>query len=308
MNLIQSRGRWNAKSIAEELNCSERTIYRDLEVLEFSGVPWYFDDEGQCYRVRPDYKFPVLGLTDDELLGQALATAATNSPGLDVNAGAAPTTRKIAAASSTQAKQILADAEALVSVLDLKLVDHSRHHEAIKTVQISLLERRQLSGTYDTPYEPRPLKLKLHPFRLTLIKNAWYLVARPHDEVSPRTYRVARFKTLRTLGEAAVVPEDFSLRSYLGNAWGVYRGEVKYDVKLHFPNPTARIVTETTWHHSQKADFQRDGSVILSFLVDGLEEIANWVLSWTGRCRILQPMDLRNRVNAQLQAGLAMNT
>jgi predicted DNA-binding transcriptional regulator YafY len=72
LNLVQSRGRWNAKSIADELGCSERTIYRDLEVLEFAGVPWYFDEQDQCYRVRSDYKFPALGLTEDELLGHSL--------------------------------------------------------------------------------------------------------------------------------------------------------------------------------------------------------------------------------------------
>ncbi|MCA9234565.1 MAG: helix-turn-helix domain-containing protein, partial [Planctomycetales bacterium] len=39
LNLIQSRGRWNAQAIAEELGCSQRTVYRDLQVLEFAGVP-----------------------------------------------------------------------------------------------------------------------------------------------------------------------------------------------------------------------------------------------------------------------------
>ncbi|MCA9234562.1 MAG: helix-turn-helix domain-containing protein, partial [Planctomycetales bacterium] len=39
LNLIQSRGRWNAQALAEELECSQRTVYRDLQVLEFAGVP-----------------------------------------------------------------------------------------------------------------------------------------------------------------------------------------------------------------------------------------------------------------------------
>ena len=87
LNLIQSRGRWNAKAIAAELHCSPRTVHRDLEVLEFAGVPWYFDEHEKCYRVRPDFRFPTLMLTDDEVLGQAIATALTKSPGLDVGGG-----------------------------------------------------------------------------------------------------------------------------------------------------------------------------------------------------------------------------
>ena len=45
LELIQSRGRWNAKAIAAELECGEvRTVYRDLETLEFAGIPWHYDE------------------------------------------------------------------------------------------------------------------------------------------------------------------------------------------------------------------------------------------------------------------------
>lgn len=32
LQLLQSKGRYNARAIAQELGCSERTVYRDLEV------------------------------------------------------------------------------------------------------------------------------------------------------------------------------------------------------------------------------------------------------------------------------------
>jgi predicted DNA-binding transcriptional regulator YafY len=43
LELIQGRGRYGIKEIAAELESSERTIFRDLSVLELAGVPWYFD-------------------------------------------------------------------------------------------------------------------------------------------------------------------------------------------------------------------------------------------------------------------------
>jgi len=308
LELVQSRGRWNAKVIAEEIGCSERTVYRDLEVLEFAGVPWYFDEADQCYRVRPDYRFPVFGLTEEEALGQALATALTTSPGLDVGSGAAATTRKLQATSPEAIKEILADAAELISVLDLKLADHSRHRESIKTVQFALLEGRQITGLYESPYEPGPMDLRLHPYRLCLIKNAWYIVGRQTDAEQPRTYRVARFKALRMLDQAADVPEDFDLKSYFGNAWAVFRGEKSYDVEILFTPEAAKVVTETTWHHSQKAKPQKDGSMILTFQVDGLEEITNWVLGWADRAKVIQPTALRERVVEKLRMALKRNS
>lgn len=257
--------------------------------------------------MQPDYHFPVVGLTEEEALGQALATAVTKSPGLNVSGGAAPTTRKLAVASGETIRQLMADAERLTSVLDLKMADHSRHQEAIKTVQLALIQRKQVTGQYQSPYEDRPVALKLHPYRLCLIKSAWYLIARPTDADQPLTYRIARFKTLRMLDVPARVPGEFDLREYFGNAWGVYRGDRAYDVEVRFSPEVARVVTETVWHHTQKAKSNSDGSVTLAFQVDGLEEIANWILSWAGRVMVVQPEDLKKLVIQRLQDALEMH-
>jgi len=58
LQLIQSSGPTTAQSIARELECSERTVYRDLQTLSAAGVPWYFDDYAQSYRIREGYKGP----------------------------------------------------------------------------------------------------------------------------------------------------------------------------------------------------------------------------------------------------------
>ena len=39
--LLQTRGRMTAQRLAEEMEVSERTIYRDLDALSLSGVPVY---------------------------------------------------------------------------------------------------------------------------------------------------------------------------------------------------------------------------------------------------------------------------
>ena len=41
LRLIQGRGQWHPKTIAHELEVSELTVYRDLEVLKFAAVPFY---------------------------------------------------------------------------------------------------------------------------------------------------------------------------------------------------------------------------------------------------------------------------
>jgi predicted DNA-binding transcriptional regulator YafY len=296
MQLIQRSGKWDAEGIARQLECSVRTVYRDLTVLELAGVPWAFDKGIGGYRVRPDYQFPVLQLTDEELIGQATATAATRAPGLDVSRGAGPTSEKLATRSGEHAEEILREAQRFTEVLDLKLADHSWHFDCIRTVQWALLTRKQLTGQYESPYEPKPVKLTLHPYRLCLIKSAWYLIAKTAGDPGPRTYRIVRFKSLRMTDKAAVIPREFNLRDYFGNAWSVYRGTDSHDVELLFEKGTADIVTETVWHHTQKARRHSNGTVTLTFTVDGLDEIVRWIVGWAGRVKVIAPAALRKKV------------
>lgn len=308
LNLIQSRGRWNLKAIASELGCSTRTIQRDLEVLEFSGVPWYLDDKDKCYRVRPDFRFPTLMLTQDETIGQVVATALTNASGLDISSGASPTTRKLAATSNDEIQQIIADAARIIEVSDLKLSDHSQHHGMIRTLQSALLEGKKITGRYDSPYEDEAVRLTIHPYRLCLIKQAWYVIGHIEGETKAKTFRVARFKTVRMLEKAALVPDQFDLREHFGNAWSVYRGDASYDIKLRFESPAAKVVTETVWHHSQEVKQHRDGSVTLSFTVDGLDEILHWILAWSGKVKVISPVELRDLLVQNLKNAVQINS
>lgn len=307
LEMIQGRARYGAKEIAAELEVSERTIFRDLVVLELAGVPWFYDEEDRRYRVRPGYNFPALNLDDGELIGQATAAVLTTAPGLDVTRGAMPATRKLRANSGERAAKLLEDVEQVTAVLDLKLADHSRSHEIIRTIQWSLTRPRRLMGTYLSPYEERTKRLDLHPYRLCLIRQAWYLVARPDGGDGPRTYRVARFRTLRPSDHPATVPECFDLQAYFGNAWGVYRGVRSYDVEVQFSPEAAELVTETTWHATQESERHEDGSVSLHFVVDGLDEIVHWVLGWSGRVTVVRPPELREMVLDHLRKAVELN-
>jgi predicted DNA-binding transcriptional regulator YafY len=55
-----------AKSLAEALEVSERTIYRDIQALSLSGVP-VEGEAGVGYRLRPEFHLPPLMFDEEEL-------------------------------------------------------------------------------------------------------------------------------------------------------------------------------------------------------------------------------------------------
>jgi len=296
LELVSGRGRWNPKTLAAELEVSERTVHRLRETLELVGVPTAYERAENAYRVHGSYRFPALHLTVDEAFGQAAATALGETDELKLPRGSADTTRKLAQTGTERLRRILTDASKLMTVLGLKLADHPQQRERIATVQKALVKRKRLSGTYRSPYEPGPVTLDLHPCRIALVKEAWYVIARPEGGEQPRTYRIVRFHSLAGTDHPAVVPDAFDLKTYFGNAWAVYRGDRCHDIELRFTADAAAPVLEHVWHRTQTVEHHAEGDVTLRFTVDGLDEILRWVLGWAGRVRVVKPAELRELV------------
>ena len=66
--LLQSRGQMTAQELANELEVSERTIYRDIDALSGAGIPVYGEagPEGG-YALLNSYRTNLTGLTEGEV-------------------------------------------------------------------------------------------------------------------------------------------------------------------------------------------------------------------------------------------------
>ncbi len=307
LELVSGRGRWNPKTLMAELEVSERTVHRLRETLELAGVPIAFDKTENAYRVHGSYRFPSLHLTDDEAFGQATATALTENEALKLPRRSTGTTRKLADTGSERVRHILDDATRLMDVMGLKLADHPDQRDRITIVQKALVERKRLMGTYQSPYEPVPVTLDLHPWRIALVKQAWYLIARPDGEDQPRTYRIVRFRSMKATSLPATIPDDFDLEDYFANAWAVYRGNRSHDIELRFTPDATDTVLEHVWHRTQTVERHVDGGVTLRFTVDGLNEMLRWVVGWAGRVRVVKPTELRDLVVDHHRKAVILN-
>ncbi len=50
------------RAVAQELECSTRTVQRILQTLSMAGVPVRYDAELRAYRLPPRFKFPGIGI------------------------------------------------------------------------------------------------------------------------------------------------------------------------------------------------------------------------------------------------------
>ena len=71
-----------AAQLAERLEVSERTIYRDMKMLEGAGIPYFYDPQTRSYHIRRDFFMPPVEMTLDESLALiALGDAPTAAGG-----------------------------------------------------------------------------------------------------------------------------------------------------------------------------------------------------------------------------------
>ncbi|MFH8565368.1 helix-turn-helix transcriptional regulator [Streptomyces sp. NPDC017988] len=209
--LLQNRGRMTAPELAEELEVSVRTVYRDAEALAASGVPVYAErGPAGGFRLLDGYRTRLTGLTDDEADSLALAGMPGAAADLGLGAELATAQLKLTAALPTglgeRSRRIQErfhlDAAAWFRTAEpaprLAVIAEAVWRERVLTARY-----RRWGGEVDR---------ELHPLGLVLKAGNWYLVASADGNV--RTYRVSRFLAVTVAEEPCVRPAGFDLAAY----------------------------------------------------------------------------------------------
>ena len=67
ISLVQSQRGWNAKTLAERCDTTERNIYRDINQIKEAGIP-IAHDKDKGYQISGTFFMPPVRLTFEEAL------------------------------------------------------------------------------------------------------------------------------------------------------------------------------------------------------------------------------------------------
>jgi predicted DNA-binding transcriptional regulator YafY len=301
ITLIQGSTDLNAGRLAELFETTERTIYRDLEVLVEAGVPISFDPETGGYSIRKDFFLRPVDLTLEEAMGMLLLAdqvgAREQIPHL---AAAGKAAEKLLAILPRPIGEIIQEVMPNVAV-SLARSSNEPTEDVYAAMRDAIQRRRALECEYESlsrkPQEDAGI-FRFDPFALYFGQRAWYVVGLHHGRNEIRTLKLSRFTRQKSIERPFAIPDDFSLDRHFGKAWRMMPSGTRtiHDIKIRFDATVAENVADTHWHDSQDVEFLADGSVEVSFQVDGLEEIIWWILSYGPHCQVLGPPVLRERV------------
>src|SRR5689334_14197279 len=187
--LLQARGRMTAQALADELEVSVRTIYRDVDSLHAAGVPLY-GDAGRAggYQLLDGYRTRLTGLTSEE--AGTLFLAGIPGPAAELGLGAVLAAAELKLRASLPG-ELAERAEAVRERFHLDAPGWFRADEPVPHLSIvadAVWRDRQLAVRYRRWKAPREVTRTLHPLGVVLKAGRWYLMARAGDRIT--AYRV----------------------------------------------------------------------------------------------------------------------
>jgi proteasome accessory factor B len=175
-------------------------------------------------------------------------------------------------------------------------------------LQNAIRTRRKIQLSYHSLYEQADIATVLSPYHLTYNHRAWYILGHSSIHKSTRTFKLNRIKKLELLEQLFVKDKEFDIQNYLGRAWSMIPEGRMYNIELRFSKKVAKNVAEVQWHSTQKNYFNGDGSLTVSFRVDGLGEIAWWILGYGDQVEVVAPAVLRKKIATTAQLVVEKNT
>lgn len=300
ITLLRAQRAPTVADLAEQLEVSRRTVFRDLNMLELAGVPYYYDEPSGGYRIAQTFFLPPVNLTLDEAL--ALLTLARHSGQLPLHQLISQASAKIESVLPRSMQSELRRAMAGIRVSWPAQARHSTVPQRFDEFQRAIAQHRKLRISYVSFFERGLIVTELSPYQLFYHQRAWYVVGYSQLHGAVRTFKLGRIRDLATLDKLFVPDEKFSLEAYLGNAWGMIPEGKDENVRLRFSPVVAANVAEVNWHRTQQVTFEPDGSCVFAATVDGLGEISWWILGYGDQVEVLAPATLRTRVRKMAKA------
>ena len=297
LTLLQSGRSYTASQLAEELQVSKRTIFRDLNAMEMARIPYYYDPASKGYRISKHFFLPPVNLTLTEslaLLGMASGLQKeSNIPLFSQGAHAAAKIESILPESIRQ------HVGSVINKLSLRLGAMAKHdgmEENFDLICRAIIQQKICKIKYGSFLHGKEITATVHPLRQVFIQRAWYLLAWSTTDKAIRTYKLIRIKSLKVTDRTFKSYSEKMLEKHFSLAWSMIPEGKIHKIHIHFDPKVAGNVAEVQWHKTQSIKWNKDKSIEFYAEVDGINEITWWLLGYGDMVRVIAPEILARRV------------
>ncbi|MEU9441757.1 YafY family protein [Streptomyces sp. NPDC048304] len=305
--LLQTRGRVPARELADRLEVSVRTIYRDIEALSASGVPVYAErGRHGGIELLAGFRTDVTGLTADESRALFILAAQGAHAALGLDAALGSALRKVMAAlpapyrpaAEVTSRRILVDATRWKSGPQ-QAVD-------LQVLQDAVFSDRRLGLRYRHSGSREERTYTVDPYGLVAKAGTWYLVADRRG--APRLFRADRIRSARPLDE----PVRRRPGVELADVWEVLRRQV--EEQPHGIEVTVRVRRErldmfqriAAAHLTAPPDDDGESDWVTARLAYPMPGAVRQLLAFSDQVELLDPPEARAELLAAARSVTAL--
>ncbi len=274
-----------ALDLAEECDCSVRTVYRDIDALCQAGVP-LAAMPGEGYRLVPGYHLPPIAFTAEEavqlLLGADLALSLGTAAQREAAKSAAAKVEAVLRPETREEVDRLRER--------IRVSNWTRHEPSpfLPVLQQAVLQDRVLHLRYHSFGSGELTERKVEPYFLTYYANDWHIVGYCRTREAMRDFRAGRIQ------DAELLPEEFRRREELFREPPDELAGVR-EVRVWLERAAVPWAREAAAYGFDREEPDGEGSVFVYQMRDR-RRLLPWILSWGPSARVLSPDDLAQEV------------
>ncbi|WP_248928651.1 helix-turn-helix transcriptional regulator [Paenibacillus hamazuiensis] len=300
--LIQGKPGITGRELAERCETTDRTIYRDLELLS-AFVPLTNLGHGKGYTFVGSFSMYPLNFTEQEALVFSMLPSVIDQVKPLLPPGFDSAYEKVMA---THHKEKSRRADVLQQVTDIIQLgtpfgrDEESPNYLYPIIQ-AILQQNTLRAVYHTQSRNKQTERLIDPYYLIPREQRFYLIGYCHQAKDIRTFRVSRFRDVG-ITDQKFDKDGFSIRQYMKHTFSIERGNGKLiRFKVRFSPQVARYIKEEEWFVEPKMKDTADGGLLFEVTLNHDREFLMWVNSYGPEAEILEPVSYRDKMREQLE-------
>ena len=288
----------------ENVACSMKTIYRDIELLKNDyNAPINFDrQQNGYYLTRSSWEFSFPVLRDETVLASILGSK------LAQDLMPEPVKSEISDAVDRELTTNtidLLDTAFIDSLIAASGVKVRISPQVFKTVFDAWRQREALNIKY-CDRNGRETERCIEPHVLTYYCENWYIKGFCLERNDVRFFAVHRITEATPSGKY-FEPDQLLIHETGKNRVFIYQNQVK-NIEIACSAEIAGYINEQYEYYNETITEQPDGSVIVSIPEAPEHEIIKWVLAEGGNAKVLKPASLAMKIVKAAEKVAKVNT
>ena len=306
-SLLFNRRVVSAAALIQELEISPATFKRDLAKLRDQlHIPIVFDRDAGGYRLEQGSsasELPGLWFSQDEIL--ALVTIQQMLSQLELGLLGAKLKPMQNRLTELMEKHGLSSKDIAKRIRIVHAGKRRVKAKEFEAVAAATVARKRLKITHFNRQSGKTVEREVSPQRLVHYRDNWYVDGWCHLRDDLRNFSIDAIAKLEVLDTSAKEVSTRGIDEALGAGYGIFGGTPSAWAVLKFTKERARWVERETWHPLQESLTEPDGSYVLSVPYSDDREILGDIMRFGADVQVLEPKELRSKVQKGFLAAAA---